>query len=601
MSSAQTSKDPVRTAQLRCTFIHAPDPGYSVTQNYGARFLPVWIYRLAAHVPGDGRFLLRMADLQYEPLEGIEEADVFLFSGINQDLQTLLQVRTELQKRYPRAKTVLGGPIAWSFDQAGCLADLSAFDHVCIGDGEDQIGGLLEDLHEGRPVAALLRARERFNLSRSRPMHRGLLEATLGKYYGAVVEVSRGCPFLCEFCDIRVLADNNRAHNMPPSLVVEELDYLARKKVHQVIFACDNFIGDAAWAEELIDRILEWQERLGFRINIYTWATINLYKFPALMSKMRKAGFDLLFIGIESFNANSLLETAKVQNSAQELTEAVRHIQSYGFIIVAGLIFGFDSDEEDFPEVTLEGIRSSGLISGDPNWLTALPGTPLHRRMKLSGRLRELVSTHGGVKYQTNIRYLLPRRKMIDGFRRFIRIYLDGSYQYSRLKTFFESLKRGNFIPIHGNGFGNLGLFLMQSLGSRRAIAQLARRIGFFLANPMNVAYALKALALTAFQGPRRGAFGYFQFWVFAWTNAMFKYKGARDEDFDIESVDSQFKLKDLLPEGYAETAMEQIPRQKIADQLRVTTAQLRKTIDRRSPMLATEAGSNFASPGAQK
>ena len=62
----------------------------------------------------------------------------------------------------------------------------------------------------------IIEARERFNMETAREMNRALLDKTISRYYGAVVEVSRGCPFLCEFCDIRILPDNNRAHVKEP-------------------------------------------------------------------------------------------------------------------------------------------------------------------------------------------------------------------------------------------------------------------------------------------------------------------------------------------------------------------------------------------------
>jgi hypothetical protein len=97
------------------------------------------------------------------------------------------------------------------------------------------------------------------------------------------------------------------------------------------------------------------------------------------------------------------LETAKVQNTALDLVAAIREIQSYGFVVVAGLIFGFDTDPDDIAQIALDGILRSGLISGDPSLLTALPGTPLFQRMKLSNRLRDAQLGLGGFKYQTNL------------------------------------------------------------------------------------------------------------------------------------------------------------------------------------------------------
>ena len=75
-------------------------------------------------------------------------------------------------------------------------------------------------------------------------------------------------------------------------------------------------------------------------------------------------------------------------------------------------------------------MAKSGLISGDPSLLTALPGTPLFRRMKLAGRLRHNKNSLGGYKYCTNIRYLMPRAQMIRGYQSFVTRFCEGPYQY---------------------------------------------------------------------------------------------------------------------------------------------------------------------------
>ena len=565
----------------RVAFIHAPDPGYADTQNYGAKFMPVWAYTLAAHIPDDGRFVTSLYDCRFEPEEKIAEHDLFLFSGINQDSGNMEAVRARLEARYPNAKSMVGGPICWSFDQADTLDMLDGFDHVFIGDGEEAISSLLEALRTGTPLEHVSRAKKRYAITDAQPFHKPMLDETVGRYYGAVLEVSRGCPFLCEFCDIRILPDNNRSHNKSPDLIVQELDHLCRQGVNQILFACDNFIGDPRWAEEVIDKILEWQDRTGFRPSLYTWLTINLYKFEDLMVKMRKCGFDMLFIGIESFSKNSLLETAKVQNTATDMVSVVREIQSYGFIVVAGLIFGFDSDTDDSFQVTLDGLRDSALLSGDPSLLTALPGTPLYRRMKLSGRLRDVRFGLGGYKYQTNIRYLLSARQMVNGYKWFVTEFCNGAYQYKRLKAFFDLLEEGRFVAMEGKGFGNLGLFLKMIFKNKAALWQMTQRLTRFAAQPANIYWATRGLLL-ALSRPGRGAFGYFQFWFFAWTNAVLKYRYISDSDFDIEGVGAAFDVKNILPDDYVSSANEAIPPQKIKAQLRATVAQLETVIAER-------------------
>src|SRR4030095_11111736 len=103
--------------------------------------------------------------------------------------------------------------------------------------------------------------KQRFDVTKARSFYRPFLTETYHRYYGAVLEVSRGCPFLCEFCDIRVLPDNNRAHNFSIDHIISELQTLSSLGIRQVLCAADNFIWDPRWAEELLDAIIEWQRK----------------------------------------------------------------------------------------------------------------------------------------------------------------------------------------------------------------------------------------------------------------------------------------------------------------------------------------------------
>lgn len=94
--------------------------------------------------------------------------------------------------------------------------------------------------------------------------------------------------------------------------------------------------------------------------------------------------------------------------------------------------------------------------------------------------------------------------------------------------------------------------------------------------------HALRGLALVARRRHIEGGLHYFQFWFFAWTNALVKYSGVTDKDFDIESVAADFAIGDILPDNYAATADEPIPRAKIEAQLRETQAQLARVIQMR-------------------
>ena len=246
------------------------------------------------------------------------------------------------------------------------------------------------------------------------------------------------------------------------------------------------------------------------------------------------------------------------------------------------LIFGFDSDTDTTFQETLDGLSDAALLSGDPSLLTALPGTPLYRRMNLSGRIRSAHFGLGGYKYQTNICYLLPTSSMIEGFKYFVKVFCNGGYQYRRLKNFFDLLNGGNFVPMESKGFGNLGLFLKMVVTNRAAFWQMTQRIIRFGAQPANLFWAIKGLIL-AVTNRDKGGLGYFQFWFFAWTNAILKYRYISNSEFDIESVPQDFDIKEVLPEGYEDAVDEPIPPQKIRAQQRATVAQLKMIIASRT------------------
>jgi len=566
---------------MRVTFVHAPEPLYADTQNYGAQFMPVWAYTLASHLPSAEGFKVKLYDSRYESFSSLNDADLFLFSGINQDYSNLLRVAKQIKGKFPLARIVLGGPIAWSFDQAGDLAALSDFDFIFIGDGEELIADYLKSIVSENPPNRVFRNMQRFNMDDAMLLNRELIQKSIHNYYGAVVEVSRGCPFLCEFCDIRILNDNNRPHNKPASLIVEELDYFASLGVTSILLACDNFIGDLAWANHVLDEILEWQSKSNKKVSLYTWLTITLRNQPELMQKMRLAGFDMLFIGVESFEANSLLETAKLQNTSPDsLVDAIKYIQSFGFVVVGGLIFGFDSDSETSFQSTLDGLENSGMLSGDPSLLTALPGTPLFRRMKLAGRLRNVRYGLGGYKYQTNMLYLLPAEKIIIGYKHFITTFTSGSYQFKRLENFIKNLDSGNYIPLNRTGYGNPKNFVKLLVKNPAAVAQLVLRLIRFAGRPSRIFWVARGAKLLLSNPNRRHFFGYFQFWIFAWSNAVLKYSKLSEADFDIASVEGPITREKILPAGYSKDFQENIPISKTKAQVRATSTQLEKLIE---------------------
>ncbi len=535
-----------RKHQNRIAFIHAPEIYYE--QSFGVRFAPIWAYTLASTL--DSHWEISIHDLTVENVSRVPEAQVFAFSGINQDLHSIKRAYAHLKARYPEGVFVLGGPITWSFEKNGKLGELDCFDHLFISDGEETFNAFLRKLSSGNVEEKIIRATQRFSLQKARKLRFDLLKQKASDYYGGVLEVSRGCPFLCEFCDIRVLPQNNESHVKSIDLIIEELEEFHRLGIRQIQLACDNFIGNTAWAKECVDAIGNWMDKSGAAMALHTWVTVNLAGQPELMKKMRRAGFNSLFIGVESFNANSVLETSKLQNHNNDnaLVDALKEIHSYGFIVAPGLIFGFDSDTPEMFDDTLRGVQESGLIGGDPTFLIALPGTPLHQRMKNSGRLVDSVLEKSRIsKIESNIRYLQPRDFLIQGFLNFQKKYTDASYNLKRFRTHVRLMMGGDHLAYRGTlGYGNLSRFLRFQLASRKGWVLLFKRLANMLM-PRNFTTILQATWLVLKNQKRYPAIkNHFLFWLFTWSNAQIKYADLKADDFKLHSINSEYDLNQM-------------------------------------------------------
>jgi radical SAM superfamily enzyme YgiQ (UPF0313 family) len=546
---------------------------------FGIRYMPVWVYTIASHLRKKVNILMDLVDTRNTDPSEIPPADFFFYSALNQDVPANLSLLKDLKRRYPKAYHVMGGPATTSLSMAQRLEVLKDFDGVFIGEGEEEVLPFLETLISKGDSQIIYHAKGRFPIERALPMDFELLSKTYDQYYGGVIEVSRGCPFLCEFCDIRTLPNNNKAHNKPIEVILRDLEQFHQLGITNVLFACDNFIGDPNWAEKLIDAIIEFKKNTGHALKAYTWLTINIANHPRLISKMKEAGFDMFFIGIESFGTKQLLETAKVQNTKFDLPSAIRRIQSYGIVVVAGLIFGFDTDGDETVQEALDGILSSGLISGDPTLLTALAGTPLYKRMHLAGRLREGKVALGGHKYSTNIKYLRPKNQIISDYIYFVKKFNSSGFQITRYKNFLNCLQVESATSngTKSSGYISPGKILSLILSNRSALTHMMKRLVKFLASPARIGTILYAFYLTL--RSTYGSMAHFSFWVFNWSNSLIKYDRISEKDFNIESLEETVKKTHILPEGYLSDYFEPIPHAKIKAQRHFTAQTLKQVL----------------------
>ena len=228
----------------------------------------------------------------------------------------------------------------------------------------------------------------------------------IDRYSAVTVQFSRGCPFLCDFCDIIVMF-GRKPRFKGCEQVGRELDVLRRFGVRNVFFVDDNLIGNPRAAKNLLAYLADYQRRHGYRFTFGTEASINLAQDDELLRLFRAANFNWVFIGIESPDPESLRETRKPQNLREDLLTSVRRLYARGIDVLGGFIVGFDNDTLDTFDAQHRFIVDSGIQAAMVGLLTALPHTPLHRRLEREGRLIDGAASVDNTKPGTNF---VPRR-----------------------------------------------------------------------------------------------------------------------------------------------------------------------------------------------
>ena len=122
---------------------------------------------------------------------------------------------------------------------------------------------------------------------------------------------ARGCPFSCKFCTFTLnpLGQKRQYAARSVESVIEEIEQIT---ANTVLFSDDNFFTDAKRAEKICDLIIERKIKKRFMAQ----ARIEIAKYPELLSKMVKAGFKILLIGVESPHDRILAEINKGFDSA---------------------------------------------------------------------------------------------------------------------------------------------------------------------------------------------------------------------------------------------------------------------------------------------
>jgi radical SAM superfamily enzyme YgiQ (UPF0313 family) len=331
-------------------------------------FPPLGLATLAAYLDADDN--VTITDEHVERLSLDDCPDLVVIQVYITSANRSYRIADHYRRR--GAYVALGGLHVTSLpDEAAQHADT-----IFLGPGEDTWPQFLRDYRAGAP-AKRYQSQTR-TLSGLPPIRRDLIKRHLYLVPNSIV-VSRGCPFVCDFCYKEAFFKGGRSfYTQTLDAALAEIERLPGRHLY---FLDDHLFGNTHFAAALFD---------GMRGMGRLWqaaGTVNSVLQPNLLEKAADCGLRSLFVGFETTDIHNLRDQRKMQNMNYSYGDAVRRLHDLGVMVNGSFVFGMDADDETVFRRTVDWAISEGVETSTFHILTPYPGTALYTKMQGEGRI----------------------------------------------------------------------------------------------------------------------------------------------------------------------------------------------------------------------
>lgn len=418
---------------MRALLIYPILPAHILSFNHSmarlgkkSSYPPVGLLTVAAMLPNDWE--LKLVDHNVREITEAEWdwAELVMISAMIPQKQDLhAQVKASKAHGKP---VVVGGPYPSSLPEE---AGSSGADYLVLNEGEITVPMFLEALAAGE-TNGIYRTAEKPDVTNTPLPRYDLID--FNDYANLSVQFSRGCPFLCEFCDIITLYGRKPRVKTPEQMLQEfEVIYnLGWRGVVSVID--DNFIGNKRHAKNFLIALKAWVIEKNYPFMFITEASVDLAAETELMALMVECNFKGVFLGIETPDEASLVVTKKTQNIRSPLLESLQKINQSGMIIIAGMVIGFDGEKTGAGTRIVDFLETAAIPMANFGILQALPTTALWTRLENEQRL--LSETGDGIT--TKPMNFEPTRPATE----IIQEYIDANWQLYEPKIYLARIFR---------------------------------------------------------------------------------------------------------------------------------------------------------------
>lgn len=353
-----------------------------------------------------------------DPEKHLEGVDILMLTALINEAPRAYQVARQAKQYHPEIITIGGGP------QMGPLPeeafDYGQFDVIVQREGEDIIGQLCDVLLERRgpdrnqylhKVPGISYREDgqvvytkRAGLVRpdfvELPDFRSIRDLTPeNPMAGAVVETIRGCTEKCTYCQViqqflgyRLVSRETEFKRLAQlrELAADGLIHSSRNGSFQVFVSDDLHtppLRAVKFRNERLERLQGWKGHTE-NMNLIIQARAEIGQDPELAHALQEANVKMLYLGVESDNAENLKAVNKRQEPGQ-MHRDLSYINELGFAVVAMTIIGLPYDTEDSIMALADWVTTVSRYQ-TANFLTPLPATsnwnalrPLNERGEL--------------------------------------------------------------------------------------------------------------------------------------------------------------------------------------------------------------------------
>ena len=338
-----------------------------------------------------------------DPEKDLEGVDILMLTALINEAPRAYQVARQAKEFHPELITIGGGP------QMGPLPeeafDYGQFDVIVQREGEDIIGQLCDVLLERRgpdrnqyleKVAGISYQEDgqvvytkRGNLVRpdfvELPDFRSIRDlSSANPMAGGVMESIRGCTEKCTYCQViqqflgyRLVSRETEFKRLQQlqDLAADGLIHTSRNGSFQVFISDDLHtppLRAVKFRNERLERLQGWKGHTE-NMNLIIQARAEIGQDPELAQALQDANVKMLYLGVESDNAENLKAVNKRQEPGQ-MHRDLAYINELGFTVVAMTIIGLPYDTEESIMALADWVTSVSRYQ-TANFLTPLPAT----------------------------------------------------------------------------------------------------------------------------------------------------------------------------------------------------------------------------------